>query len=99
MTGKGLDDKSRSVVVGQDGQLGSDEGAYKKGAGAMTLTDAVAWVFAHSASELNIDSVGIAGTMTAVALPAGATYRCGRATAITVNSGEVTAYYVGPQNG
>lgn len=96
MVGKGLDSANRPVTVGQDGQLGSDEGVYAKGAaGALTLTDSVAWIYAHAASVVNVTSAGISGTLSSVAIPAGGVWRCGRCSAVSLTSGEITAYYVG----
>ena len=95
MSGKGLDNKNRPITVGQDGQLGSDEGVYQKNAGTLALAGDVAWIYAHAASVVNVTSAGISGTLSSVAIPAGGVWRCGRCSAVTVTSGEITAYYVG----
>ena len=49
-------------------------------------------IFAHAAASVTCTSNNITGTLTTVAIPAGATWY-GQFSSITVNSGSVTAYY------
>lgn len=100
MKGKDVDNVKRDVTVGKDGYLGSSQGEYQSGAGTITRTAAnggFAYIVAHADAVCNITSQDISGSaMTAVNIPAGMHYRCGRATSIAVTSGEITAYYAAP---
>lgn len=83
----------RPVIVGKDGYFGSSTGTYESGTSTITSTKGFAFIFAHSAASVDITSQDITGdALSAVPIPAGSTYRCGRATSITVNSGVITAY-------
>jgi hypothetical protein len=99
IVGKNVDHRKHEVVVGKDGYFGSSDADYQSGAGTITRAIAnggYAYIVAHTDSVCNITSTDITGSMTAVNIPAGMHYRCGRATSITVASGEITAYYAAP---
>ena len=48
-------------------------------------------IFAHAAADIDATAQNITGTLTGVAIPAGACWY-GRFSSITVNSGAITAY-------
>lgn len=89
----GQDSTGKNTVarVGADGHLGSSVGTYQSGSGTITGST-YAFLFAHTAANIDITSTDISGTLSGVVVPAGAWYRLGRATSIIVNSGAVTAY-------
>ena len=94
INGKNPLDQNQPIKIGEDGGLGNDNGDYQSGAGALS-GGPWSWVYAHADTTLSsVTSPNISGTLTNITIKGGSWWRCGGATAITVSSGEITAYDV-----